>query len=112
MVAFDDDAQTISLSDSSGQNLLEIKVNAGTVTLKGATKVVVDAPQIELVDGATHPLVFGDALLQYLSLVVEAYQTHVHPGQMAGPAPVSPAPPVPPLPPPTPDLLSLRVTTG
>ncbi|HEU5098951.1 MAG TPA: hypothetical protein VFU22_08030 [Roseiflexaceae bacterium] len=40
------------------------------------------------------------------------YQTHVHPGQMAGPIPVTPAPPVPPLPPATPTLLSMKVKTG
>ena len=33
-----------------------IKIAAGS-----ATKIVIDAPQIELVDGATHPLVFGDS---------------------------------------------------
>ena len=112
MLALDDDAQTISLSDSSGSNFMQITVQQGTITIKATTKVVVDAPQIELVDGSTHPLVFGDQLLQYLNQIVEIYQTHVHPGEMAGPIPVTPAPPVPPLPPATPALLSTRVTTG
>jgi hypothetical protein len=68
--------------------------------------------QIELVQNATHPLVYGDQLLQYLTQVVSMYQSHVHPGQMAGPIPVTPAPPAPPLPTPTPSLLSMKVKTG
>jgi hypothetical protein len=112
MLALDDNGQTISLSDSGGSNFLEITVQQGEIKIKAATKVVIDAPQIQLVDGSTHPLVFGDNLLQYLNQIVEIYQTHVHPGEMAGPIPVTPAPPVPPLPPATPSLLSTQVTTG
>lgn len=112
MVSLDDSGETISLSDSGGSNFLEIKVSEGSVTIKGTTKVVVDAPQIQLVDGASHPVPFGDNLLSYLSQVVQAYQSHVHPGQVAGPVPVTPAPPVPPLPPPTPALLSTKVSSG
>ena len=112
MVALDDDSETITVSDSDGKNVLELQVNRGVVTLKGVTQVVIDAPQIDLVDGASHPLVYGDALLQYLGQVVAAYQGHVHAGEMAGPIPVSPAPPSIPLPTPTPDLLSTKVMTG
>jgi uncharacterized protein involved in type VI secretion and phage assembly len=112
MVALDDDAETITLSDSGGNNLLELQVNQGVVTLKGVTQVVVDAAQIQLVDGASHPVVFGDALLQYLGELQTVYQSHVHVGQMAGPVPVSPAPPSVPLKPPTPDLISTKVLTG
>lgn len=105
--------QDITISDSNGTNALEIHVQQGQVNVKAATKVVVDAAQIELVDGAAHPLVFGDNLLQYLNQIVAMYQSHVHPGELAlGVFPVTPAPPVPPLPPATPDLLSLRVKTG
>jgi hypothetical protein len=44
---------------------------------------------------------------------VQTYQSHVHPGQLAGGfMPVTPAPPVPPLPPPTPALLSQKVKAG
>ena len=64
-------------------------------------KAIVEAPQIELVENATHPVVFGDQLMTYLNSVVQAYQSHVHPGQLAaGFMPVTPAPPLPPLPPP------------
>ena len=61
-LALHDDSQTIALSDSNGSNILRIEVQAGTVTVKASTKVVVDAPQIELVANATHPGVFGDRL--------------------------------------------------
>ena len=73
---------------------------------------MVDAPQIELVDGASHPLVFGDELLTYLNQIVNIYATHMHPGETALGLPVSPAPPVPPMPPATPSLLSVKVKTG
>src|SRR5215216_1985993 len=113
MVALDDDGQTVHLSDKDGRNVLEIQVQSGKITIKGATKAVVEAPQIELVENSTHPVVFGDQLLQYLNQIVSLYQTHVHPGELAlGIFPVTPAPPVPPLPPATPVLLSQRVKTG
>jgi hypothetical protein len=111
-LAVDDAARTIALSDADGRNLLRIDVQAGTIRLASTAKVVVDAPAIELVQDATHPLVFGDALLQYLNQVVQLFNVHLHPGQMAGPIPVTPAPPVSPLPPATPDLLSTFVKTG
>jgi uncharacterized protein involved in type VI secretion and phage assembly len=113
MVTMDDGGQTIHVSDQNAQNMLEIQVQPGKITIKGATKAVVEAPQIELVENSTHPVVFGDQLLQYLNQIVSLYQTHVHPGELAlGVFPVTPAPPVPPLPPATPALISQRVKTG
>jgi uncharacterized protein involved in type VI secretion and phage assembly len=113
MVSLDDGSQTIALSDAHGNNIVTIEVTKGQVTVKGATKVVVEAPQIQLVENSTHPVVFGDELLTYLNQIVNLYQTHVHPGELAlGVLPVTPAPPVPPFPPATPQLLSGRVTTG
>jgi uncharacterized protein involved in type VI secretion and phage assembly len=112
MVYLDDANQTVTLSDQDGRNLVTIKVRQGQVKLKGSTKVVVEAPQIELVENAAHPLVFGDQLLQYLNQIVMIYQTHMHPGELAMGLAVTPAPPVPPMPPATPDLLSFKVKTG
>lgn len=112
MLALHDDSQTIVLSDSSGANMLQIEVQQGVVTLKATTKMVVEAPQIELVANATHPGVFGDSLTTYLSQVVTLFNAHMHPGQMAGPIPVTPAPPVAPFTPPTPDMLSMKVKLG
>jgi hypothetical protein len=64
-----------------------------------------------LVENASHPVVFGDELISYLSQLVNMYQTHTHPGQTAI-IPVTPAPPVPPFPPPTPSLISNKVKAG
>jgi phage baseplate assembly protein gpV len=102
----------ITLTDQNGSNAIDIQVGQGQVTVQAQTKVVVQAAQIELVEGAAHPLVYGDNLVQYLNQVVQMYQAHMHPGQVAGVIPVTPAPPAPPLPPPTPALLSTQVKTG
>ena len=113
MVTLDDRQQAIAISDKNGNNIITLQVQQGKVTVKGTQKVVVEAPQIELVENATHPVVFGDRLLQYLNQLVQLYQTHTHPGELAlGAFPVTPAPPVPPFPPPNPSLLSTRVKTN
>jgi hypothetical protein len=105
--------QNIKLTDQNGNNSIEIAVQQGQIRVQAQMKVVVEAPQIELVQGATHPLVYGDQLLQYLNQLVAMYQSHVHPGELAlGVFPVTPAPPVPPFPPATPSLLSFKVKTG
>lgn len=113
IVVLNDSGPTIALSDQNGTNLVKIDVSQSQVTVKAEVKVVVDAAQIELVDGAPHPLVFGDSLLLYLNELVALFNAHMHPGELAaGVLPVTPAPPVPPFPPATPDLLSFRVQTG
>jgi phage baseplate assembly protein gpV len=105
--------QDVTITDKSGNNLLKLEISAGQATVKGQSKVLVDAPQIELTNGASHPLAFGDSLLTYLNQIVSTYATHMHPGELAlGSFPVTPSPPVPPLPPATPDLLSVKVKTG
>jgi hypothetical protein len=112
MVALDDDAHTLTLSDANGSNLLTISVDAGQIKLLAASKVIVEAPLIELTDGASHPLVFGDSLLQYLNELVSIFNTHMHVGETVMGIPVTPIPPVTPFSPATPALLSTRVTTG
>ena len=113
MIYFNDSDRQLTLSDSDGSNFVTIEVMSGKIKLKGNLKVVVEAPQIELVEGATHPLVFGDDLLTYLNQLVQMFNTHTHPGEMAlGSFPVTPAPPVPPMPMATPSLLSVKVKTG
>ena len=113
LVALDDDARTITLSDADGTNLIVIKTQEQQINVRAAMKVVVDAPQIELVNGAAHPLVFGDSLLQYLNQLVMLFNSHLHPGQLAaGVFPVTPCPPVALFLPATPDLLSFSVKTG
>jgi hypothetical protein len=108
LVALDDAGQTIAVGDGNGSNLLRIEARGGQITVQASTKVVVEAPQIELVQGAAHPVVFGDSLLTYLNQLVVLFNAHGHPGH----TPISPTPPVAPFMPPTPDLLSLKVKTG
>src|SRR5262249_4371062 len=105
MITLDDEQQVITMSDKDGENLITIQVEQGQVTVKGAQKVVVEAPQIELVENATHPVVFGDKLLQYLNNFVGRYLTHTHSSIDAPPSP-------PPQPFATPDLISSRVKAG
>jgi phage baseplate assembly protein gpV len=113
LVALDDDAKKISISDSGADNVITVEVNAGKVRIAATSKVVVEAPQIELVENCAHPLVFGDDLLSFLNQMINIYQTHTHPGELAlGVFPVTPMTPVPPMPPATPALLSTKVKTG
>lgn len=113
LLGLNDDEKTITLSDDSGSNLMTINVQDGNIKIQATVKVVVDAAQIELVENSTHPLVFGDDLLQYLNQIMAIYQSHVHPGELAlGIFPITPAPPMPPFPPPLPSMLSFKVTTG
>lgn len=111
ILALNDTAQTIVISDQAGLNQVEVSVLTGTVTVRGAVRVVLDAPLVqEGSQTAAHPAVLGDQLLTYLTTLVTLLTTHVHPGEMAaGILPVTPAPPVPPLPTPPPSLLSLKV---
>ena len=113
LLSLDDGGKTIALSDSNGNNLIKFKVDQGQITMQANTKVVVEAPLIELVQNATHPLVFGDNLLTYLNQLVVLFNAHIHPGELAlGFLPVTPAPPVAPFPSATPSLLSTKVTVG
>jgi len=112
LLALDDDGSTATLSDGNGNNLVTIKANDGEVRVRASAKVVVQAPQIELVDGAPHPLVFGDSLLSYLNNLVTVFSTHTHAGETCMGIPVTPMIPVQPFPPATSDLLSVKVKTG
>jgi Type VI secretion system/phage-baseplate injector OB domain len=110
LVALDDLAQTITLSDSQGLNLMTIQVLQGTIQIKSVVRVVLEAPLIQHGQGAAHPAVFGDQLLVYLNQLVAMFNSHVHPGELAaGFIPVVPTPPVPPFPPATLSLISTKV---
>ena len=111
-LVLDDDAGTLEVTDSNGNSVTmdssTVKVAAG-----GATKVVIDAPQIELVENSTLPVGAGRQLLQYLQQMVQAFQTHMHPGEKPARLDLcTPAPPAPPMPPPPSSLLSTKVNTG
>ena len=111
IVALDDVAQTIAISDAAGANSAVVDVKTQSVTLKGTTRVVFESPQIlEGSQAAPHPAVLGDQLLSYLNQLVTMFNTHLHPGELAaGILPVTPAPPLPQFPPATPSLLSVKV---
>jgi hypothetical protein len=110
LIALDDVAQTITISDALGLNLVTVKVLEGTVLVKGAVRVVLEAPLIQHGQNAFHPAVFGDQLLAYLNQLVALFNSHIHPGELAGGfIPVTPAPPVPFFPPATPSLVSTKV---
>lgn len=110
-IVLDDTAQMITVADSAGVNKVEISVLSGTVTVKGAARVVLDAPVVqEGSASAAHPGVLGDQLMTYLTQIVTLFNTHMHPGELAGGfMPVTPAPPLPPMTPPAPSLISTKV---
>lgn len=107
----DDESQTMTMTDATGQNKVEVSVATGTVTISGAARVIHDGSMVHVGSGAArHPAAFGDELLKYLGQLVGAFNAHVHPGEMAlGILPVTPAPPVGPMPPPSPRLISTKV---
>jgi len=112
MVTLDDKNQEIHISDKDGNNVISIEVNNGKILVKGNLKVIVEAPQIELVENATHPVVFGDELFKYLQQLTINFNTHLHPGQLTlGVFPVTPMVPAVPHPVPTPALMSKKVTS-
>ena len=110
-VALDDLQQSILIADGTGQNLVEVSLATGTVTVKGLARVVLDAPLVQ--EGGTmavHPAVRGDVLMAYLTQITTMLNAHIHPGEMAaGILPVTPAPPQPFLSPPPAAMLSTRV---
>lgn len=113
MLALHDRDKQVALSDADGRNILRIEVDAGKVSVRAVTKVIVEAPAIELVESASHPLVFGDLLMAYINQLVTLFNTHTHPGQLAGGVmPVSPMPPVASFTPFQSSLLSTKVRTG
>ncbi len=112
LVSLNDADRTIAISDADGNNFVRIEVQEGKITVQAKSKVVVEAPQIELVEGATHPLAFGDDLLSYLNQLVTMFNSHVHPGQSNVAGPVTPTPPIPSFPSATPSLISTKVKTG
>lgn len=110
-IAMDDVLQTVTISDPLAQNKIELDVKTGSVTISGMGFVVLEAPLVQHGSGtAFHPSVFGDQLMTYLGQLVTAFNTHVHPGELAlGFMPVTPALPVTPMMPPPPTLISQKV---
>lgn len=110
-IVLDDDASSLTITDANG-NVISMDGSDIKITAGNATTITIDAPNIALVDGASEPLVFGNQLSQYLSTLVSTFNSHMHPGEVAGPYPVSPMAPTPAAQPPDPSLLSQKVVTG
>ena len=110
-IAMDDTLQTVTISDPLAQNKIEVDVKTASVKITGMGVVVLEAPLVQHGSGtAFHPSVFGDQLMTYLGQLVAAFNSHVHPGELAlGFMPVAPALPMPPMMPPTPSLISQKV---
>ena len=108
ILAFDDAAQTITISDASCQNQLSVEVRNGILKLKGMTGVVLESPMIhEGGESAAHPALLGDQLVSYLTGLVTTFNAHVH--EVNAPGPVVSGPPSPPLFAPPPSVVSRKV---
>jgi hypothetical protein len=111
-IVMDDDQKTLEITDAN-DNTVFMEDSTITIDAGSASKIIVNAPHIELIEGSQHPLVFGDDLLKYLTNLVTMIQTHMHPGELAlGVFPVTPMVPSAVFELPTPALLSKKVTTG
>jgi hypothetical protein len=109
VLALDDAAKTVTINDGNGHNSVTVQMQSGQIKILAASSVVINAPKIELVDGGSHPAVFGDDLLQYLSQIVTTLNAHVH---LATGQSVPTTPPLIPFLLPTSTLLSTKVKTG
>jgi uncharacterized protein involved in type VI secretion and phage assembly len=111
---------TITLDDTPGGTKIELQTNGGltiklddmtsTISIQAGAKVSVVAPSIELGSGALQPAVLGTNLQTYLTTIINLFNAHMHPGELAaGIIPVTPALPVPPMNPPV-GILSVTVS--
>lgn len=110
IVALDDEAEKIFVSDADGNNQVVIEVKSGKITIKASKKVIVESPDIRLASsGASEAGVLGNQLDTYLKNIVSTFNSHMHAGQVAGPYPVAPTPPSQPMQTPPPGVLSQKV---
>jgi uncharacterized protein involved in type VI secretion and phage assembly len=110
IVALDDDAQKIFISDADAKNQVVIEVKSGKITLKSSKQVIVEASDIKFGSSqATETGVLGKQLDTFLKNLVSTFNSHTHMGQVAGPYPVAPTPPTQPMQPPTPAVYSQKV---
>ena len=65
-LVFDDEKEQITISGQDDDNQIIIEVLEGKITIKGGSKVVIDARNIELGLGANQPVVKGNELLNFL----------------------------------------------
>ena len=106
-ISLDDALQKITFTDLVGLN--KMTMMAGIIQINSQALMVLESKLIMHGQAAIHPAVLGDQLLAYLNQLVLAFNTHVHPGEVAaGIFPVIPTPPQPMVPPATPNLLSTK----
>ena len=109
IVSLDDAAQTITLSDALGVNLMTVKVQTGDDRDQERRPRRARSAADQHGQGAAHPAVFGDQLLTYLNQLVTMFNAHMHPGEMARGLPPGHAGAAgPPFPPATPSLISTK----
>lgn len=107
MISLNDAAQSITFKDMAGLNSMSMQVGITQVNSKVA--MILESKLILHGQAALEPAVLGTQLLAYLTMIVAAFNMHMHPGELAiGVFPVTPAPPVPLMPPATPMLISIK----
>jgi hypothetical protein len=87
-----DDKDHLILIQQKDGRLIQLDSNGVTIdagnaqtTVKSGTKVVVDAPLIELVSGATHPVLIADSFLPELSQFLNTLLNVLSQGTKGGP---------------------------
>jgi phage baseplate assembly protein gpV len=109
-IVFGDGSGKIVITSAGGTT---VTIDGDSCTVNASASVTLQAAQINLLQDASHPVVYGDVLLAYLNQLLIALQAHLHVGELAlGIFPVTPAPPSAPFPPVTLPLNSLQVLTG
>ena len=93
LVALDDAAQTITISDKDARNLVTIKVADGTIEIRAGDTVTLEAPSIKHGRNASQHAVLGDELQSWLSGLVTTFNSHTHPGSSGGPPALPAFPP-------------------
>lgn len=75
------DGLLITVADKSDTNIVTLLIDhAGNVNLNASTKVVVEAPNIEIGEGSTEHIVLGDALLTWITTHINSvFNAHIHP---------------------------------
>lgn len=108
-LVFGDGSGKIVITSAGGS---KVTIDADSITVDASSSVTLNAAQINFLNGAAHPVVYGDILLAYLNQLLVALQAHMHAGETVLGFPVTPAPPSTPFPPVTMPLNSAQVLTG
>jgi len=109
-IVFGDGSGKIVITSAGGTT---VTIDGDSCTVNASATVTLQAAQINLLQDAAHPVVYGDVLLEYLNTLLPLLQSHVHSPELClGIFPVTPAPPTTVFPPVTLPLNSTQVFTG